>query len=1341
MTTRPSDRSPAGFEPTALHTGSGWLEAEIAATDSTGTRALLLYEAALLQEQSGNVTESARLQLQAVNTDPRLAEPVERLLALFEQRHSLKNIGRVVERLSQLANTIEERERALLERAAHAMIEQRDTSSAKQFLLDAIEAVPASAIAWNLLNLVAEQSHDSELLQRTIKSRALFSDNASWSGLLLIELAEIQDELGQFDAASESLDQIIHAAGPVTLRALDALERVSFSHHQYETLSRALVSKASLLERAVHDSSVGDAHGVPRWRRSEPHVADAFLRAAIARRMAGNTGEAATLLERSLALLPNDLILQHITLLCAEERKDFELAVSLAKNIASKSSDDAAGSAWLRVAFSELARGEPNAALRATSTGLGVSPHSIALRALQLHVLTTSEDSAALASAIETCAEVFTSDIAKGRYYLSAAEIYARRTQDSTSARAALAQAALFGTEPRVVNRVARLLAAELSDAAWYDESTRRLASSTSNIEEQCELWLELVRVRLAKDQPERFANALAGLAASDLGTWLAGAFEAYRLPDSRSAKVPETKASATSLVPEPVRTLSEPDKPLLRLASLAPDAVFRRAFSIGNVVRELRQGNRASAIQELGNLAEMNPSDGLVIATLSELELAEGARGAATKILCSGASTIDNPNLAGIFAIKGAFLATEIGDVSQTRLALDCAISSAPAAAGVIEPWIVRRTLPNDASARRQLLDSLSEVHLHDRLALERFALELLSQNLAAAGLALEDLVPNDSAIGIAVAFAKVLLDSATNLEAISTLVSLVPSFESVAAVLGSRHALATYHLESTEYLDATHNWTKVDTTIVPALEYLCAARAARRLEYEFDAWNVLSQRTESVNRFPIDLAHSRARLFADSITTPLLPSRTVEGRIFNLEASRPGCDPRRRCHSLNEFIPLLDESDVSIAQVLIAFNGLTAGLIEDALGLFKSIISIDPRNLGAWEGLRLAARLCHDFKWMAEACEALANNYSDPSVAAEFFEEAANIWLDELKDESRGERALALSVERDIQRFSAFDRLFRRVRETNDGPRLLELIDARLDVSDDVEELVKLHWERARVLRAIGDRDAALLALENVTLLEPDHVGALALAAEISIASNRYAEAAKCLNRLARLESAPNKQRLMSGIAAADLYESKLNLPELSVSVLLVLDGAELGTLAVRERLARAAARSENWDLAGEILTGLAETRESSVGRVEAARLALSIYRDRLSTPAQALLAIQRIFSEIPGDTEAIEFITEQPFSPEHNQELCEQARDALRLRLLEEPIDAESIDRLAVLAAILEDAPLRQVCLGALVSLDAGTPDMVQELAMLGSRSARLPSIALDGGLFLRPCRSWR
>ena len=90
----------------------------------------------------------------------------------------------------------------------------------------------------------------------------------------------------------------------------------------------------------------------------------------------------------------------------------------------------------------------------------------------------------------------------------------------------------------------------------------------------------------------------------------------------------------------------------------------------------------------------------------------------------------------------------------------------------------------------------------------------------------------------------------------------------------------------------------------------------------------------------------------------------------------------------------------------------------------------------------------------------------------------------------------ALEASFARDATRPVAFDKLFRRVRARKDNEKLLALVSRRLEVTDDPTEIQKLFWEQARVLREGGDQDGALKALEHVTMLDPDHVGALALA-----------------------------------------------------------------------------------------------------------------------------------------------------------------------------------------------------------------------------------------------------
>jgi len=1317
MMNSPQNQTPVTSNPTTLNSDAQWLQAEITASTAESQLALLLYELGQLSEVAANGTEAAQHYLQAVNTDARFGEPVERLLSLFERRHSMKNIGRVVDRLQLVASSPEQRERAALERGAFALIEQHDGVTARLVLKELVDSTSVSATAWNLLHCIAEQSQDLQLLQQTLAARASASDNPTWSGILFAELAEIQSQLGQFNDAVKSLDRVIDAAGPRSFAAFEVLQRLASTQDNDEYLARSHLGQASLLERAIVDPVAGDALGVPRWRRSLVHVAEAFLRAALARHSAGNTSEAATLLEKARALAPNDSLIQHATLLCAEELGDFEVALALAHAVAARTTGSTATIAWLRVALFELRRNDVNGVMQAVASGLAISPHSIALRGVELHALARDSEPGRVAASLEACADLVTSDSAKSRFLLAAANTWARGCRDAASAQAALSQASLFGAPPSIVNRMARLLALGLSDAAWYDESTRRLASSASDPSEQYELWLELLRGRITKNQPEKVSSALAGLAGNESGQWLSAVLDA--LWQSPGATDPTGIIAAGA---------PRAERPLKRCARLCSNEPLHRAFDLADARRELLAGNYDEAIADLQQLATLDPSDFLTALTLTNVQLEHGTTAAAIDSLCSAARSIENDTVAAMLAIKASLLAIQANDAEHYWAALDSAQSRAPTVVATVESWLNRSPLPELESRIGTEGNPDSKV-VTQRGALESFAREIRHNNLTAAGEALDQVSDDNSSLGLAVAIAKTLLDSPATPLAIERLGSLMPSFEPLSGALRVRYALVNCGVPSTEHLAAARLWSEVDPEIASALEFLAATRAEGKIDAEKAAWALLDERSTDRTKPEVQLARARFRLLGEAALPPLVSAHSVQAKLVNLETSRPGCDPRRRRQSLLDVNPLLDETDRRVCSILIAFNLLAAGAIEAALQQFKEIVARDPASVSAWEGLRLAADLFGDLPSVAQACEALGKCMGDASAAAEFYEQAAALYLDELHDDVRGEQLLSLAVASDISRFTAFDRLFRRIRARNDGPRLLELIDLRLNVSEDVNELVKLHWERARVLRGLGERDAALQALENVTLLEPEHVGALALAAEIAISSHQLADACKYLDQLARLDSAPDKQRLMSAMAAADIYQSKLSQPERAVSLLLVLRDSRLGTLAVRERLARCAAQAENWKLSSEVSLGLAKDRETSAGRVEAARLALSICREKLLTPSAALPAVKCIFTEIPADLEAIDFILEQPFSDVENRELFAQAKSSLCEHLRDTPFDAESIDRLAQLAALLDDRPLRQVALGALVTLDAGTPEVLDELAALDARVARAPSIVLD------------
>ncbi len=300
--------------------------------------------------------------------------------------------------------------------------------------------------------------------------------------------------------------------------------------------------------------------------------------------------------------------------------------------------------------------------------------------------------------------------------------------------------------------------------------------------------------------------------------------------------------------------------------------------------------------------------------------------------------------------------------------------------------------------------------------------------------------------------------------------------------------------------------------------------------------------------------------------------------------------------------------------------------------------------------------------------------------------------------------------------------------MRERKENDTLLDLISRRLEVTDEPPEIQKLFWEQARVLREKGDQDGALVALEHVTMLDPDHVGALALLGEINIRRGKFEEAAAALARLSILEEAPAKNRLTAGVAAADIYENKLDRVDKAVQILLALHAAKLSTLPVRERLARAAARAGSWAEATAIVEELMVERKEPEGRIQAARLAIAIHRDRLLRPQDATRAITKLLEEVPGDGEGIDMLFDSQQPRDVVARLAANARPSVVARLRAKPASAADVLRLSKIARAVGDAALQQAALQSLVALGAADAQAEQAFSQLLARKPRAPQVAI-------------
>jgi predicted Zn-dependent protease len=209
------------------------------------------------------------------------------------------------------------------------------------------------------------------------------------------------------------------------------------------------------------------------------------------------------------------------------------------------------------------------------------------------------------------------------------------------------------------------------------------------------------------------------------------------------------------------------------------------------------------------------------------------------------------------------------------------------------------------------------------------------------------------------------------------------------------------------------------------------------------------------------------------------------------------------------------------------------------EAVVLLSNAVDERPDDLALWETLRSAARQAGQWPLVAQACERLAP-FVEGSLRADLLEEAGVVRLDCLEQSQQAEDLFRRALQEDPTRDIAFRRLHDLLAEQGDAEALEELVSERLALGGPKDRL-DLLYERARLLRGFSDRPGALEVLDELFAAEPDHAGALALAAEVHVSLEQWAEAVECLRRLSKA-NIPEEQRRVAHLGAADFLETHL-------------------------------------------------------------------------------------------------------------------------------------------------------------------------------------------------------
>jgi tetratricopeptide (TPR) repeat protein len=1337
-----------------------WLRAELAVTTDPQRQARLLADVADLEEQVGDQPGAARDYLAAYNAAPTFREPLEGLVRLLERRRSLKNLGRLIDALLRAAVTPDERVRALVMKAWHEADVAGDVGEAKNTARAAtggegVEGASAGelATAWLLLEVLAGRTGDAASRQEALTERRHFTTDATWRALLLVDCARLAVAADDVAAALGHLEQARVTESEATWTATLLLEEILRAHpglpETGEVAQRSLAHVEALeaIARLVQDSLVdaarGDALGVPHWVRQPARAVDAWMRAADGWRAQGNFDKAGAILEQAATLATTmapfgesgaqwqlaDAAIANARIRIAEATGATGLAADLAERRLVTETDPGLASALaMRVAEHAVAVRDEGRAFAALGRAVAADPGCLPARAMQLDMLADGGEPDAFAAQLESFAESLATDEARGRIFLLAAYIWAVQAKDVSGAKGALSQAAMYGVPPSTAARLGRALAGIVGDEAWYEEGTKRLIAGGGTDEEIVSLYVELLRSRQARGDAEATANAMREMAAAPRTAWLSHTLDAF-LPPAPATAVDAAGRGATE------RGLAS----LTQLAALETDPDLARGLSIVAAMRAHAGGDRTAALARLAELAQKEPADPIVGAYLADLVRGEGDRGGAARIASDLAAATSDADLSGAMRLEAALELWRTGDKARAIEEMEAASAATPEAASVLLAWASWGFGTDSRDGRRRAI-ALAEQSggQSGPVALERFAAEV-GGDAAAAEQSLDVLArEDDPSLAIGGALARLAWSAGSgNPEAVDRSLERLTGSGPGAALLAASESyrLAREAGDLDRATDAACTWFERGGGATAAIEWLTAATALAAPEDEEAALLALASTLGADAREAQEAIHAGAALIAAWVR-PETPAPLVAGdspavRLTNLELSPPGCDPRRRATSLSELDTALGPDAMDDASSLSGWSWFAVGDFTTASAVFDEAASARPTDLAAWEGLRASAEMLGDARSRARAASELGARCHDTERGAAFWEEAALLLLD-LGENAAAEQALEASFARDAGRAVAFDKLFRRVRERKDNDKLLTIVARRLDATDDPAEIQKLFWEQARVLREKGDQDGALAALEHVTMLDPDHVGALALLGEINIRRGNFEDAATSLGRLARLDAAPPKNRVTAGVAAVDLYENKLGKPEAALELLVALHRAGLSTLPVRERLARAAARTGAWKEATEILQVLMVERPDPKARVDAARLAMAIFRDRLDDAQGAAAAVVKLLDEEPADPEALDLLLATRHPDAELQRLLRAARMALTQRLAQTPTNVDAVRLLVKVGAALGDEALHQASLGALIALGGAEVRSEANFNQLAARKERTPQVAVSSSI---------
>jgi tetratricopeptide (TPR) repeat protein len=1309
------------------------LRAEVEAGGDRTRQAILLYEIGhIVERDASNDAQAVREYLGAYNQDPTFRPPLFALLRLFERRRSFKNLARLYEAELKSATSGQERASAIIDRAALLSDHLGQPEQEVSLLEQACDEDGESTAAPLMLEWRARLTGDLESIRAALQLRAGRTKDTILKGLLLVELAAAREESGDLDGALETLRAA--ARLPVDrARFLSALEQTARRHQRFPELVAALEGRAAL--RAAD----GEAADGPKL------AAGAWLEAARLRLVQlGDAEGARTTLEKALAVAPDDVALLREHMLACEAAGDAAAAAEGAARVLDRGVENRhAAPFYFRLAEAAQMQGDGAQAVARLRRAAEVAPESVAIRATLEDVALGGGD---LGPVLTDLDEQGDSLLARGESAAAAvcflrAATWARDVGRSQAHAEALYDRALAAGADRILVLRERLIAtAELGDLAGgtgiqaivdgalalaresgvepVEASTCLRTAYHAALSTPYEDATRVPRIRSVLEVAIEHPHARSEWAADASRLFAAGRVTGGEGAPSgaedvsllvRAHQVLATDAESPDLAAAhlcaaaraSVRGGQEDQAiellkaavtkvPSQRYAITLLEEIYRRRGDADAVVRILREAasedasGRAMVTQLLsaGAAAESAGDRALAISTYREAHErdrdAEGPLNALRRVAERAGDGALRIEAIGLLASREARLMEGDGPAPSPVASLDLgehALLKGASAEGVPA---LRRALSVETTRVSAALALALGSDARARLA----GVRGLVEPTGAAALVLRDQLTLASTLRAEVgesaeADADVLASSEDAMDAADAL---------LAYDAGDRVALF-------DRLQAT---TVGTTARADALFALADATDDAALAAELTLAGMRASAAVALAGGEAEDATLRAAEIADRAP------ESFDAALAYAEAFGDVDDAGERAEALSRFLPLLGKVGLSHAEQtslrLEHARALVDAVRGDEVIETLSELAEDPDDLAAFETLRVAARDAGAHRMVVLACDRLAEVVTG-ELRAQLLEEAASVLMDYLEVDAEAEPRLRAALAEDPRRPIAYARLHDVLADRGDDAGLLTLLVARIDVTDDPDALGPLFYEEARLRRALGERDDALGALDNLFMLEPEHVGGLALLVEIHVQLESWQEAVDALRRLAEAADVPAAQRRIARLGAADFLEKRLQKPDEAIAELQAIEALGLGDRNLYERMAAISERAGN---DGASVAALRKGAEAAADRGERASLhrRRAQLHERRGEQQEAAAAYRDALAAAPLDVAAADALG-RLVALDERKSVGAKLEEAARAALSADPSEPSLLRALRSAAQLKGEPELERIVLVALVA----------------------------------------